>query len=62
MSALSKVFELNRKGLNVPRGLVVLGVQAVPLIVLDVIGKEQDPAGPAASPEQHSSNPDSRTA
>jgi hypothetical protein len=55
MSPLSKVFELNRKGLNVPRGLVVLGVQAVPLIVLDVIGK--DPAGPAASPEQPQQQP-----
>jgi hypothetical protein len=41
VSPLSKVFELNRKGLNVPRGLAVLGVLAVPLIVLEVAGKEQ---------------------
>src|SRR5450755_4091046 len=41
MSPIAKVFELNRKGLNVPRGLVVLVVMAVPIIVLSVIGKEQ---------------------
>ena len=41
MGPIAKVFELNRKGLNVPRGLVVLGVLAVPLIVLGVAGKEQ---------------------
>jgi hypothetical protein len=41
VSRFSKVFELNRKGLNVPRGLVIVGVMVVPLIVLGVIGKEQ---------------------
>ena len=41
MSPIAKVFKLNRKGLNVSRGLIVLGVMLVPIIVLDVIGKEQ---------------------
>jgi Fusaric acid resistance protein-like len=41
MSRFSKLFALNRNGLNAPRGLIVLGILAVPLIVLDVIGKEQ---------------------
>ena len=45
MSRRSKVFELNRKGLNMPRGLIVLGVVAVPIIVLDVIGKAQSKPG-----------------
>jgi hypothetical protein len=41
MSRLSKVFELNRKGLNVPRALEVLGILLVPVIVLEVIGQQK---------------------
>jgi Fusaric acid resistance protein-like len=41
MSRVAKVFELNWKGLNVPRALVVLGVLGVPLIVLELIGESQ---------------------
>lgn len=41
MSPMAKVFELNRKGLNVPRALAIVGVLLVPWIVLDVIDKEQ---------------------
>lgn len=41
MSPMAKVFELNRKGLNVSRGLAVLAGLAIPLIVLGVAGKEQ---------------------
>ena len=41
MSPIAKVFELNRKGLNVPRALAIVGVLLVPWIVLDVIDKEQ---------------------
>ncbi len=38
MSPLSKVFELNHKGLNVPRALIILGVLGVPLIVMEAVG------------------------
>ena len=35
LNPAAKVFELNEKGSTCPRGLVVLGVLAVPLIVLE---------------------------
>ena len=41
MSFLSKVFELNPKGLNWGRGVMFLDVALVPLLVLVAIGKEQ---------------------
>jgi hypothetical protein len=41
MSFLSKVFELNPKGLHWGRGVMFLDVALVPLVVLSAIGKEQ---------------------
>jgi hypothetical protein len=41
MSQVAKVFELNRKGLNLPRGVASLGVLLVPLIVLAVLDQEK---------------------
>lgn len=38
---LSKVFELDRKGFNLTRGLVIFATLLVPLVVLGVIDKEQ---------------------
>jgi hypothetical protein len=38
MSPLSKVFELNWKGLNVPRALVILAVLGGSLIVMKAAG------------------------
>jgi hypothetical protein len=38
MSSLSKVFELNPKGLNVKAALVILVVLGVPLIVMEAVG------------------------
>ena len=40
MTKLAEVFKLNRKGLNVRRGLGVLVVMGVPLIVCHVINQE----------------------
>ena len=37
----SKVFELDRKGFNLARGLVILAVLLVPLVVLGLIDKEE---------------------
>ena len=41
MSELAKVFALNRKGLNVPRALMITGVVMIPVIVLIVIDEER---------------------
>jgi hypothetical protein len=41
MSFLSKVFELNPKGLHWGRGVMFLDVALVPLVVLSAIGKER---------------------
>jgi hypothetical protein len=41
MSFLSKVFELNPKGLHWGRGVMFLDVALVPLVVLSAVGKEQ---------------------
>jgi hypothetical protein len=41
MSELSKVFALNRKGLNVPRAVAMAGVLLVPLIVLIATDQEK---------------------
>ena len=41
MSLLSKVFELNPKGLNWARGVMFLDVALVPLVVLVAIGEQQ---------------------
>ncbi|HTP21033.1 MAG TPA: FUSC family protein [Solirubrobacteraceae bacterium] len=38
MSPLSKVFELNWKGLNVPRALIILGILGGSLIVMEAAG------------------------
>jgi hypothetical protein len=38
VSPLSNVFELNPKGLNVPRALVILGVLGGSLIVMEAAG------------------------
>ncbi|MGO9496856.1 MAG: hypothetical protein ACLQA5_09135 [Solirubrobacteraceae bacterium] len=38
MSPLSKVFEINPKGLNVKAALVILLVLGVPLIVMEAVG------------------------
>jgi hypothetical protein len=41
MGKMAKVFELNRKGLNVPRGLIAVGIFLLPLIVLIAVHQEQ---------------------
>jgi len=41
MSRFEKLFELNRKGLNVPRGIAVALVLLVPLVVLGALGQEK---------------------
>jgi hypothetical protein len=41
MAWLSKVFELNPKGLNWPRGVMALDVLLVPLIIFFAVGHEQ---------------------
>jgi Fusaric acid resistance protein-like len=40
MSELAKVFAVNRKGLNMPRALMMVGVVMIPVIVLIVINQE----------------------
>lgn len=41
MSPLAKVFALDRKALNVPRAVELVGILLVPVIVLEVIGQQQ---------------------
>ena len=41
MNQMTKVFALNLKGINIPRGLEVVGVLLVPLIVLGVLDKDK---------------------
>jgi hypothetical protein len=41
VSRLSKVFEVNRQAINVPRALEAVGVLFIPLVVLAAIGEER---------------------
>jgi Fusaric acid resistance protein-like len=41
MSRLLKLFELDRKGLNLPRAVVVVVLVVVPLIILSLLGQER---------------------
>ena len=41
MARVAKLFELNREGLNVPRGLMFVGVLPVPAIILAALDKQQ---------------------
>ena len=41
MSRIGKIFELHWQGLNLPRGLVALGVLLIPFVVLAAIGHEK---------------------
>ncbi len=41
MSQLAKVFELNRSGLNLSRGVTAAAALVVPLVVLGVLDQEK---------------------
>ena len=41
MARVAKLFELNREGLNVQRGLMFVGVLPVPAIILAALDKQQ---------------------
>ena len=41
MARVAKVIELNRKGLNIQRGLMFVGVLPVPAIILAALDKQQ---------------------
>jgi fusaric acid resistance family protein len=41
MTKLRTVFAFNRTGVNTPRGLIAVGVLAIPLVILSAIGREE---------------------
>jgi hypothetical protein len=41
MNRLTKMFEVDKQGINLPRGLVVLAVLLIPFVVLTAIGQER---------------------